>query len=135
MNEKDHRLLQKNFIKIHPFLKREVLFSDICRIADLVWEEKKIIFEIQCSEISSLEAARRTRDYGMKGYEVIWILDDRVFSNHSFLNGYLFSFKEKIFYKKQPPEKRKKKKNQALSKEIYRMKSVVFATVPIVLLF
>jgi competence protein CoiA len=55
-------------------------FPQIQRIADLVWEKKKIIFEIQCSPISENEAKARIFEYQSLGYEVIWILDDRLFN-------------------------------------------------------
>lgn len=52
-------------------------FPKINRIADVVWEEKKLIFEVQCSPISISEVKARNRDYGSVGYEVIWILHDK----------------------------------------------------------
>lgn len=55
-------------------------FPKIQRIADVVWENKKIVFEIQCSPISEIEAKERTTEYRSLGYEVVWILDDRLFN-------------------------------------------------------
>jgi competence CoiA-like predicted nuclease len=55
-------------------------FPTINRIGDLVWEPRKIIFEIQCSNISSFETQQRIRDYLKAGYQVVWILDDRIFN-------------------------------------------------------
>ncbi|MEC7840260.1 MAG: competence protein CoiA family protein [Chlamydiota bacterium] len=51
-------------------------FDEIDRIADVCWENKKIIFEVQCSPISSQEIAARNADYKSLGYEVVWILHD-----------------------------------------------------------
>lgn len=54
----------------------EVPFPDIQRIADIVWESKKIVFEIQCSPISRDEVLARNKDYRQAGYQVIWILHE-----------------------------------------------------------
>jgi competence protein CoiA len=51
-------------------------FPTIGRIADVAWEEKKMIFEIQCSPISLEEVQNRNRDYASLGWKVIWILHD-----------------------------------------------------------
>lgn len=59
----------------------EVPFKEISRIADVAWEKRKIVFEIQCSPISFEEAEGRTADYARLGYQVVWILHDRRF-NH-----------------------------------------------------
>lgn len=55
-------------------------FLEIARVADLIWERPKIAFEIQCSVISPLEVAQRIVDYRQVGYQVVWILDDRIFN-------------------------------------------------------
>lgn len=55
-------------------------FPDIGRIADVLWETQKIIFEIQCSPISSAEVLARNADYAKKGYQVIWIFHDFQFN-------------------------------------------------------
>jgi competence protein CoiA len=54
----------------------EVPFPQISRIADVVWEEKKIIFEVQCSPITPLEIAQRNKDYASLGYQVVWVLHE-----------------------------------------------------------
>jgi competence protein CoiA len=51
-------------------------FSEINRIADVVWFSRKLIFEIQCSSISEEEVMRRNQDYASVGYQVIWILHE-----------------------------------------------------------
>lgn len=50
------------------------------RIADTLWEEKKIVFEIQCSPLSLQEAQKRCQDYLSYGYTPVWILHDREFN-------------------------------------------------------
>lgn len=54
----------------------EKRFPEIGRIADVVWEARKIIFEVQCSDITAVEVQERNRDYARAGYEVVWILHD-----------------------------------------------------------
>lgn len=66
--------LQELFSEIDCRL--EVLFPSSGRIADLVWEKEKLVFEVQCSPISSDEVMQRNRDYGQEGYQVVWILHD-----------------------------------------------------------
>jgi competence protein CoiA len=58
----------------------ECQFPVIRRIADLAWNSKKLIFEIQCSPISLEEAQCRILDYATIGYEVIWVLHDKRFN-------------------------------------------------------
>lgn len=58
----------------------EVRFTQINRIADLVWQQRKVIFEIQCSFIEPKEVLARIKDYESIGYDVIWLLDDAKFN-------------------------------------------------------
>ena len=58
----------------------EVRFPSIGRIADAVWTAKKLIFEVQCSPISSEEVHTRISDYATLGYQVIWILHDKLYN-------------------------------------------------------
>ncbi|MDE3055175.1 MAG: hypothetical protein KGI80_00540 [Verrucomicrobiota bacterium] len=103
----DHQLLQLQLSSLFP--KGKVLieqpFLDIQRVADLLWEEKRIIFEIQCSLIQPADAEQRIIDYRRLGYEIIWLLDDRLFNKRwlrpaeSFLRGqtaYFFSFRRAL---------------------------------------
>lgn len=78
----DHLLVQIELQKLFPekALQLERPFPQISRIADLCWEDEKIVFEIQCSPISLAEASARIRDYASIGYEIIWLLDDRKFN-------------------------------------------------------
>jgi competence protein CoiA len=55
-------------------------FPEINRIADVAWESRKIVFEIQCSPISWEEAHRRCEDYRSLGWEILWILSDKRFN-------------------------------------------------------
>lgn len=52
-------------------------FPEIDRIADVAWENRKLIFEVQCSAISPEEVLSRNADYGKVGYQVVWIFHDR----------------------------------------------------------
>lgn len=62
---------------IHPlFLEKRVKN----RIADTLWEEQKIVFEIQCSPLSLQEAQNRCQDYLSYGYTPVWILHDQEFN-------------------------------------------------------
>lgn len=55
-------------------------FPQLGRIADCVWPEKKIVFEVQCSPITQEEVSQRNKDYASQGYQVVWILHDERFS-------------------------------------------------------
>ncbi len=61
----------------------EVPFPAIGRIADVVWFEKNLVFEVQCSPISQEEVERRNRDYESLGYRVVWILHDSRFNQQA----------------------------------------------------
>jgi competence protein CoiA len=74
----EHLNVQLSFLEALPkgecFL--EFPFPSINRIADVVWIEKKLVFEVQCSPISASEVRERNRDYASEGFRVIWILHD-----------------------------------------------------------
>ncbi|MEX1012604.1 MAG: competence protein CoiA family protein [Waddliaceae bacterium] len=72
----EHLQVQWRFFDLIP-CRLEQRFSEIDRIADVVWEAEKLIFEVQCSPISLSEVRARNRDYESLGYRVIWILHDR----------------------------------------------------------
>src|SRR3972149_4236933 len=55
-------------------------FPAIGRIADVAWEEKRLIFEVQYSAIASEEVKERNQDYAKLGYQVVWILHQRRFN-------------------------------------------------------
>jgi competence CoiA-like predicted nuclease len=57
----------------------EKRFPEISRIADAVWEKKKLVFEVQCSPIPQAEVRQRNHDYQSLGYTVVWILHERRF--------------------------------------------------------
>ncbi len=73
-------------------------FDAIGRIADVCWEKRKIIFEVQCSPISVTEVQKRTADYRGLGYTVVWILHDHYFGQRmakaaeEWLHGHLCYF-------------------------------------------
>ncbi len=77
-----HLRIQKQIQALLPpneaFLERR--FPQIGRIADLVWEPRKLIFEVQCSPITLKEVKQRKKDYESCGYRLIWILHDKRFN-------------------------------------------------------
>jgi competence protein CoiA len=58
----------------------EYRFPVIDRIADVVWLPQKLVFEIQCSPITSHEVQSRNCNYNSIGFHVIWILHDKRFN-------------------------------------------------------
>ena len=77
-----HNALQRHIVNLlwqFP-VEIEKRFSTIDRIADVVWEEKKLIFEIQCSPMSRQEMLERTDAYRSIGYQVVWILHERSYN-------------------------------------------------------
>jgi hypothetical protein len=75
-----HFQIQLHLKSLIPSLALEKRVKN--RIADTLWEEQKIIFEIQCSPISLDEATSRCNDYISWGYTPVWILHDRTFNRH-----------------------------------------------------
>ncbi|MCB1082949.1 MAG: hypothetical protein KDK61_01450 [Simkania sp.] len=77
-----HLTIQKNILQSLPEGQAvlEKRFPTINRVADVVWEAKKRIFEVQCSPISLQEVKERMADYAAEGYEVIWVLHDYRFN-------------------------------------------------------
>lgn len=75
-----HLNVQLFLQELLPNAKLEVRFPRVGRIADVVWEEKKLIFEVQCSPISSQEVVSRMQDYAHEGFKVIWILHERLYN-------------------------------------------------------
>lgn len=67
---------------IPGYVDLERRFEEIGRIADVVWESEKLIFEVQCSPISTEEVEARNRDYHSVGYKVVWILHDKTFNRY-----------------------------------------------------
>ena len=78
------QLSLKNWI---PALEVEYPFAGICRIADLYWKQEKIVFEIQCSPLSSAQVEARVADYGKLGIRIVWLLDDRLFFKRAYKDG------------------------------------------------
>lgn len=77
-----HLALQQYLLNLFPKgeARKEVSFKQLGRIADIVWEKEKLVFEIQYSSISELEVVQRNRDYASIGYQVVWILHDRKYN-------------------------------------------------------
>lgn len=77
-----HLQTQHYMQKIVPECELEKRFSSINRIADVVWEKEKLVFEIQCSPITAREIEERNCDYQKLGYQVVWILHDRLYNKN-----------------------------------------------------
>jgi competence protein CoiA len=75
----EHLLIQNLISSQIKESELEVSFPHVNRIADVVWKERKIVFEVQCSPISAEEVSARNRDYESQGFQVIWILYDKTF--------------------------------------------------------
>ncbi len=88
-------------------LLMEKKFPSIKRTADLVLLKQKKVFEVQTSLIGIKELLERERDYRSLGYEITWLLYDKIFYCEppllvtrvfSSKNTYYFSFhNEKLF--------------------------------------
>jgi competence protein CoiA len=76
----EHLHLQLYLAALRSDAEIECPFPEIGRIADVVWKEEKLVFEVQCSPISQEEAMSRIQDYNSVGYEVIWLLHERSFN-------------------------------------------------------
>ncbi len=70
-----HLQIQLHLKSLIPSLALEKRFLN--RIADAHWDEEKIVFEVQCSPLSLLEAKNRCEDYLKLGFTPVWILHDR----------------------------------------------------------
>lgn len=88
-----HLMIQYHFQNILTPEKcsLEYRFPSISRIADVVWHENNLVFEIQCAAISFAEVEQRNRDYASLGYQVVWILHDNRYNGMrvSAAEGYL----------------------------------------------
>ncbi len=73
-----HGQIQRHLKNQIPSLELEKSLGS--RRGDAVWEERKIVFEIQLSPITPTEALSRNRDYALLGYQVVWILHEGVFN-------------------------------------------------------
>lgn len=81
----DHLQLQNYLYHLLPAndCHLEYRFPKINRIADVVWMSEKIVFEIQCSPISSMEINERNYDYQSQGWNVVWILHDKRYNRET----------------------------------------------------
>lgn len=77
-----HWQIQYYLEKILQDCELEKRFHSCNRIADVVYEKEKLIFEIQCSPITAREIEERNRDYQDLGYRVVWILHDGLYNRH-----------------------------------------------------
>lgn len=74
-----HLAIQQRLCQQFPLgiLTMEKRFPAIGRVADLVWEEKQLVVEVQCAAMTKEEMEARTADYQLLGYQVWWILHDQ----------------------------------------------------------
>jgi len=81
----DHALVQAALQALLPpgeaLLEQPLL--PILRIADVLWEKRKLAFEIQCSDLTPYEVERRTEDYAKARYQIVWLLHDKVFNRRT----------------------------------------------------
>ncbi len=96
----DHLVLQLELQKLlsKKSAKIESPIPDIHRISDLLWEKEKIAFEIQCSSLPLSEAEERVRDYKRVGYEIVWLLDDRIFNRRTVRSAEVFLRTQTCYY-------------------------------------
>ncbi len=96
----DHLLLQLQIQSL--FAKGEISlerpFFPIGRLADACWDRHKLIFEIQCSLITQKESQERIKDYASMGYQVVWLLDDRLFNRKHLRAAELFLRENTCYY-------------------------------------
>lgn len=76
----------------------EKRFPSISRVADVVWESKKLIFEVQCSEIYAAEVLARNKDYASQGYQVIWLLHDNRYNKRKLSSAEIVLEKFPYYY-------------------------------------
>ncbi len=78
----DHLLAQLAIRSLLPpgeaIIEKPIL--SILRVADVLWETHQIAFEIQCSLLTPYEVQKRETDYQNAGYQIVWILDDRLYN-------------------------------------------------------
>jgi competence protein CoiA len=55
-------------------------FPSIGRIADVFWPSRNLVFEIQCSAMTAIEAEKRENDYQSLGLDLVWILHEARFN-------------------------------------------------------
>jgi competence protein CoiA len=73
-------------------------YKQIHRIADVSWEQQGIVFEIQYSAISLVEAQERCRDYEKLGLTVVWILHEKRFNKRRMGNSEVFLRQNICYY-------------------------------------
>ncbi len=76
----EHIQTQLYIQSVLPHVKLEREFPEIGRIADVVWEDARIVFEVQRSPISVTEVKERIENYMQAGFFTVWILHERNFN-------------------------------------------------------
>lgn len=67
-------------------------------IADVYWESKNTVFEIQCSPMPLKEIKKRTNDYEKLGIHLVWILHQKTFNKNSLSPAENYIIQNKRFY-------------------------------------
>ncbi len=93
-----HLKIQLHLKSLIPTATLEKSFPSIGRIADVAWEEKKIVFEIQCSPISKEEVESRCKDYERAGYTPVWVLYVKRFNKRNLTAAEDFLRKRPCFF-------------------------------------
>lgn len=104
-----HKTIQNHIVELlHGEVVAEYLFDSIGRKADLFWEKKGIVFEVQCSPITVDQIKARTEDYESIGLYPIWLLHERLYGKvwqsaaERFIRkekkAYYIRSKEKLFF-------------------------------------
>ncbi len=75
-----HISLQVYLFNALPGAQLERPFPQIGRIADVYWEAKHMVFEVQCSPMTLQEATQRCNDYQKLGIKLVWILHQKRFN-------------------------------------------------------
>jgi len=92
-----HKAVQKNIYKQIPKGEGFLEYSLPNHFADVIWINRKIIFEVQCSYISLENAIKRTSDYEKLGYTVVWILHQKFF-NRRYVSSTEHYLRSKVCY-------------------------------------
>ena len=80
----EHLQAQFQLKRMIPELLLEHRFPVIGRIADAAWEKEKIVFEVQCSPMTSTELKARNRDYASVGWKTVWIFHEGRYNKRRF---------------------------------------------------
>lgn len=94
---KEHKAIQEYLKRLIRGAQLEFPLKQIRRIADVIWPEVNIIFEVQCSAISLDHLMQRTKDYESLNYQVIWLFHLNRF-NFKKINPHVRPFSNLTYY-------------------------------------